>query len=51
MTVALASEAAPFAGQIALDGNLTEELLTEIVRSPLFSKADLRVAPASPGQG
>lgn len=46
----LGSEAAPFEGQIALDGNLTEDLLTEISRSPLFAKADLRVAPASPGK-
>ena len=46
----LGSEVAPFAGQVALDGNLTEELLTEIARSPLFEKADLRVAPASPGK-
>ncbi len=41
---------APFAGQIALDGNLTEALLSEIATSPLFAAADLRVAPASPGK-
>ena len=46
----LGSAEAPYAGQIALDGNLTEELLSQIARSPLFSKADLRVAPASPGK-
>jgi len=46
----LGSEAAPFEGQIALDGNLTEELLSDIALSPLFAKADLRVAPASPGK-
>ncbi|MBT8459665.1 MAG: kinase, partial [Boseongicola sp.] len=46
----LGSVDAPYEGQIALDGNLTEELLTEIARSPLFAKADLRVAPASPGK-
>jgi sugar/nucleoside kinase (ribokinase family) len=40
----------PWAGPIALDGNLTEGLLAEIARSPLFAKADLRVAPASPGK-
>ncbi len=40
----------PYPGQIALDGNLTESLLSEIARSPLFTKADLRVAPASPGK-
>lgn len=46
----LGSEVAPYAGQIALDGNLTEELLSDIAHSPLFAKADLRVAPASPGK-
>jgi sugar/nucleoside kinase (ribokinase family) len=46
----LASAAAPWAGPVALDGNLTEALLAEIAESPLFSAADLRVAPASPGK-
>lgn len=41
---------APFDGPVALDGNLTEELLQQIATSPLFAKADLRVAPASPGK-
>lgn len=41
---------APFAGTIALDGNLTQEILADISMSPLFSEADLRVAPASPGK-
>lgn len=40
----------PYAGLIALDGNLTESLLSDIARSPLFAAADLRVAPASPGK-
>ena len=40
----------PYAGLIALDGNLTEALLSEIAASPLFTAADLRVAPASPGK-
>lgn len=40
----------PWAGPIALDGNLTESLLAEIAASPLFAGADLRVAPASPGK-
>ncbi len=44
------SEQAPYTGVVALDGNLTEDLLRFIARSPLFSKADLRVAPASPGK-
>ena len=46
----LGSEAAPFAGPVALDGNLTEELLQSIAVSPMFARADLRVAPASPGK-
>ncbi len=46
----LGSPDAPWAGMIALDGNLTEALLTEIAGSPLFTRADLRVAPASPGK-
>lgn len=41
---------APWTGPIALDGNLTRELLSEIATSPLFRAADLRVAPASPGK-
>lgn len=46
----LGSAAAPWGGLIALDGNLTEALLSEIAVSPLFAAADLRVAPASPGK-
>ncbi len=46
----LGSAAAPWAGPIALDGNLTEALLAEIAASPLFAAADLRIAPASPGK-
>ncbi|MEL6609404.1 MAG: PfkB family carbohydrate kinase [Pseudomonadota bacterium] len=46
----LATADAPYVGTIALDGNLTLELLTEIASSPLFAAADLRVAPASPGK-
>jgi sugar/nucleoside kinase (ribokinase family) len=40
----------PWAGMVALDGNLTVALLAEIATSPLFARADLRVAPASPGK-
>lgn len=47
---ALGSADAPFAGSVALDGNLTEELLRNIGTSPLFRAADLRAAPASPGK-
>ena len=46
----LGSPAAPWDGCIALDGNLTEGLLSEIAVSPAFSFADLRLAPASPGK-
>lgn len=46
----LGSAAQPWSGLIALDGNLTTALLSEIARSPLFAAADLRVAPASPGK-
>ncbi|MEM8538688.1 MAG: PfkB family carbohydrate kinase [Pseudomonadota bacterium] len=46
----LGSADAPFAGPVALDGNLTVELLQVIAGSPLFAAADLRVAPASPGK-
>lgn len=46
----LGSADAPWGGPVALDGNLTVELLREIATSPLFVAADLRVAPASPGK-
>ncbi len=46
----LGSAATPWPGLIALDGNLTEALLSAIAASPLFAAADLRVAPASPGK-
>lgn len=46
----LGTAEAAWAGLIALDGNLTEALLSDIALSPLFSAADLRVAPASPGK-
>lgn len=46
----LGSSDAPYSGLIALDGNLTEALLSEIAQSPAFASADLRIAPASPGK-
>ncbi len=46
----LGTPATPWAGPVALDGNLTATLLAEIAASPLFTAADLRVAPASPGK-
>ncbi|MDF3413785.1 kinase [Sulfitobacter sp. M57] len=41
---------APYTGAIALDGNLTVDLLGQMAQSPLLASADLRVAPASPGK-
>ena len=41
---------APYTGAVALDGNLTLDLLSQIARAPLLAQADLRVAPASPGK-
>ncbi|MEM9341456.1 MAG: PfkB family carbohydrate kinase [Pseudomonadota bacterium] len=46
----LGSADTPYSGAIAVDGNLTEALLSDIAASPLFRSADLRVAPASPGK-
>ena len=40
----------PFTGAVALDGNLTLDLLGQMAQSPLLAQADLRVAPASPGK-
>ncbi len=47
---ALASKTDPWPGAIVIDGNLTEELLTQIAESPVFAQSDLRIAPASPGK-
>ncbi|THH38714.1 kinase [Aliishimia ponticola] len=44
------SLARPWTGPVALDGNLTIDLLSDIAASPLLQQADLRVAPASPGK-
>lgn len=46
----LGTEASPWVGPVALDGNLTADLLARVAASPLFARADLRVAPASPGK-
>ncbi|MFT6605527.1 MAG: sugar/nucleoside kinase (ribokinase family) [Halocynthiibacter sp.] len=46
----LGNQKNPYAGLIALDGNLTTDLLREIATSQTFEAADLRVAPASPGK-
>ena len=39
-----------FDGPIALDGNLTQDLLARIAMDPAWAARDLRVAPASPGK-
>lgn len=39
-----------FRGPIALDGNLTADLLARIATEARFARADLRLAPASPGK-
>lgn len=46
----LGTASAPYTGTIALDGNLTLEVLSTIARSAVCAAADLRVAPASPGK-
>lgn len=46
----LGSIESPYDGTIALDGNLTAALLTGIAGHPAMAKADLRLAPASPGK-
>lgn len=40
----------PYEGIVALDGNLTTDLLSRIATDPAFARADLRIAPASPGK-
>lgn len=47
---ALGDASEPWTGSVALDGNLTEELLTNIATGTILAQADLRVAPASPGK-
>lgn len=46
----LGSIKTPYRGAVALDGNLTLDLLSEIATAPTLAAADLRVAPASPGK-
>jgi len=46
----LGTAEAPYTGIIAIDGNLTCALLTELATHPAFAAADLRIAPASPGK-
>lgn len=46
----LADAEHPFCGLVALDGNLSVELLHDIAGSDLLDHADLRIAPASPGK-
>ena len=46
----LGREGRHWRGPIVLDGNLTQKLLSDIAPTALFAKADLRIAPASPGK-
>ncbi len=46
----IGSTKSPYSGTIALDGNLTANLLDEIAHDPILAHADLRIAPASPGK-
>jgi len=46
----VATPDAPYQGRVALDGNLTLDLLSRIAQDPLLAACDLRVAPASPGK-
>ncbi len=46
----LADAGNPWAGMVALDGNLTRDMLAEIAQGAMFDRADLRIAPASPGK-
>ncbi len=46
----LGSEQVPWPGLVALDGNLTSDLLCQIAVSPLFRAADVRVVTAAPGK-
>lgn len=46
----LGSVSNPFQGLVAVDGNLTQDLLNTVATSPALDRADLRVAPASPGK-
>ena len=46
----LGSESNPFKDTTILDGNLPASVLEEIAKSPLFSKCDLRLCPASPSK-
>lgn len=46
----LASASEPYQGFVALDGNLTEDLLSGMAQNQALALADFRVAPASPGK-
>lgn len=39
-----------FEGLVALDGNLSKPFLKQVAKGPTLAKADLRIAPASPGK-
>ena len=46
----LGSARQPYRDMIVIDGNLTADLLATICTLPEFSRADVRVVPASPGK-
>jgi len=46
----LGSTESPWTGMIILDGNFRTEQLTELAQSPALRQADIRLAPAPPGQ-
>ncbi|MFN3642267.1 MAG: PfkB family carbohydrate kinase [Gemmobacter sp.] len=46
----LGSAAAPWAGPVVLDGNLTGDLIAAMAAAPAFAAADLRIAAASPAK-
>ncbi len=46
----LGAPGSPWSGLVALDGNLSTPMLEQISQGSLFDKADLRIAPASPGK-
>lgn len=46
----LGRAANPWPGVVVIDGNLPRAVLASMAGSPLFSRADLRLAPASPAK-
>ena len=46
----LGSSVAPYEGLVVCEGNLPESTLAHIAAAPEFDRADIRLAPASPGK-